>query len=192
MGRKKNKTTEVKTVEPIRSKEELEAMKAALKKISYRDYMIFLFGINTGLRISDILKLKVGDVRGKTAVWISEGKTHKPRKIHIKNGFKAELDEYIQGMSDDDFLFPSKRNKDKPVDQIRVYRVFNQAAEAAGIHANIGTHTMRKTFGYHFYKQFKDVAKLQKILNHSAPSVTLRYIGIEDEEIEKTFEDFEL
>ena len=192
MGRKKNKTTEVKTVEPIRSKEELEAMKAALKKISYRDYMVFLFGINTGLRISDILKLKVGDVRGKTAVWISEGKTHKPRKIHIKNGFKAELDEYIQGMSDDDFLFPSKRNKDKPVDQIRVYRVFNQAAEAAGIHANIGTHTMRKTFGYHFYKQFKDVAKLQKILNHSAPSVTLRYIGIEDEEIEKTFEDFEL
>jgi len=192
VGRKKNKTTEVKTVEPIRSKEELEAMKAALKKISYRDYMIFLFGINTGLRISDILKLKVGDVRGKTAVWISEGKTHKPRKIHIKNGFKAELDEYIQGMSDDDFLFPSKRNKDKPVDQIRVYRVFNQAAEAAGIHANIGTHTMRKTFGYHFYKQFKDVAKLQKILNHSAPSVTLRYIGIEDEEIEKTFEDFEL
>jgi len=192
VGRKKNKTTEVKTVEPIRSKEELEAMKAALKKISYRDYMVFLFGINTGLRISDILKLKVGDVRGKTAVWISEGKTHKPRKIHIKNGFKAELDEYIQGMSDDDFLFPSKRNKDKPVDQIRVYRVFNQAAEAAGIHANIGTHTMRKTFGYHFYKQFKDVAKLQKILNHSAPSVTLRYIGIEDEEIEKTFEDFEL
>lgn len=192
MGRKKNKTTEVKTVEPIRSKEELEAMKAALKKISYRDYMVFLFGINTGLRISDILKLKVGDVRGKTAVWISEGKTHKPRKIHIKNGFKAELDEYIQGMSDDDFLFPSKRNKDKPVDQIRVYRVFNQAAEAAGIRANIGTHTMRKTFGYHFYKQFKDVAKLQKILNHSAPSVTLRYIGIEDEEIEKTFEDFEL
>ena len=57
---------------------------------------------------------------------------------------------------------------------------------------NVGTHTMRKTFGYHHYQQFKDVAILQYILNHSSPSITLRYIGIEQDNIEATLQEFEL
>ena len=56
----------------------------------------------------------------------------------------------------------------------------------------IGTHTMRKTFGYWFYKQTKDVAKLQSLLNHSHPEITLRYIGITDEEIEADLQHFVL
>lgn len=51
---------------------------------------------------------------------------------------------------------------------------------------------MWKTFGYWHYKQFRDVAKLQRILNHSHPSITLDYIGITAEEIEKDFETFKL
>ena len=61
--------------------------------------------------------------------------------------------------------------------------MINTACKKANIEGNFGTHTLRKTFGYHFYKQFKDIVMLQKILNHSHPSITLRYIGIDEDEI---------
>ncbi|WP_397540271.1 tyrosine-type recombinase/integrase [Rummeliibacillus pycnus] len=56
----------------------------------------------------------------------------------------------------------------------------------------MGTHTMRKTFGYHHYKQHKDVAVLQQLFNHSAPSITMKYIGVTEDEVDATMEDFSL
>ena len=66
-----------------------------------------------------------------------------------------------------------------------------KAAVALG-RDDIGTHTMRKTFGYHHYKRNKDVATLQMLFNHSASSITLKYIGITDDEIDKSLENFSL
>ncbi len=63
--------------------------------------------------------------------------------------------------------------------QSQVYRFLNYACDQLGISINVGTHTMRKTFGYFFYQKFNDIALLQKILNHSSPSITMRYIGLE-------------
>ena len=68
----------------------------------------------------------------------------------------------------------------------------NDVAKAIGIKDAIGTHTLRKTFGYHHYQQFKDVAVLQEIFNHSAPSITLKYIGINDDVKDNTLDDFDL
>ena len=65
-----------------------------------------------------------------------------------------------------------------------------EACAEAGIEAHVGTHTMRKTFGYHHYKKFKDVAMLQKIFNHSNPNITLRYIGIEQDQIDESYNNF--
>ena len=65
------------------------------------------------------------------------------------------------------------------------YYIVRSACKEAGLQEKVGTHTMRKTFGYHHYRKFKDVAILQKIFNHSSPEITLRYIGIEQDEIEK-------
>lgn len=62
-------------VEPIRDKRKIELVKVFLKKNDFRDYMLFLMGINSGLRISDILKLKVSDVRGKQYIEVKEQKT---------------------------------------------------------------------------------------------------------------------
>lgn len=56
----------------------------------------------------------------------------------------------------------------------------------------IGTHTLRKTFGYHHYEKFKDVVMLQKIFNHSSTEITLRYIGIEQDEIDESYVNFVL
>jgi integrase len=87
-------------------------------------------------------------------------------------------------------LFESQ--KQHRLDRSQVYRVLNEACSATGVNANIGTHTMRKTFGYHHYKQFKDVAMLQMIFNHSSPNITLRYIGIDQDEIDESYNAFEL
>ncbi|PFH99668.1 site-specific integrase, partial [Bacillus thuringiensis] len=83
------------------------------------------------------------------------------------------------------------QNPKKPITRIQAYRIMNAAAEKVGLD-EIGTHTLRKTFGYHYYQKTKDVVMLQTIFNHSAPSITLRYIGIQQDEIDKSLEDFSL
>lgn len=186
-----DKKSEVKDVQPIRSLKEIEDMKWALKRhCSQRDYILFLIGINTGLRVNDLLRLFVKDVKGKKKIVVKEGKTEKSRTIHLANIYE-EVNDYIETLQNTQWLFPSRKG-DNPITRIQAYRQLNKAAEMAEIETGIGTHTMRKTFGYWYYKQTKDIASLQSILNHSHPSVTLRYIGITDEEIENSLQSFKL
>jgi integrase len=181
---------DVQDVQPIRDLQKIGDMKWSLKRhCSERDYIMFLVGINTGLRIGDLLKLKVKDVKGKMKVIVKEGKTDKPRTIHLHNIYE-ELNNYIKGL-DSEWLFPSRKG-DKSITRIQAYRQLNKAAEMCEIEEGVGTHTMRKTFGYWYYKQSKDIATLQSILNHSHPEITLRYIGITDEEIENSLQSFKL
>ena len=166
-------------VEPIRDKQKIEVVK------------IFLMGINIGLRISDILRLKVCDVSNKDYIEIIEKKTGKYKRFPITNSFKGYLNEFIFNKSPEEYLFASQRG-DKPITRIQAYRIINNACQKAGITTHIGTHTLRKTFGYHFYQEKKDVALLQCIFNHSAPSVTLRYIGINQDIIDSSLHSFAL
>ncbi|MFB4473737.1 site-specific integrase [Oceanobacillus caeni] len=178
-------------VQPIRAKEKIEEVKNILKhEESYRDYFMFVMGVNTGLRISDLLPLKVKDVRNKTHITILEKKTKKNKRFIINAGLRREIEEYTANLNDEDYLFPSSRSN-KNIQRVQAYKILNRAAKKAGL-TEIGTHTLRKTFGYHYYKQTKDVAMLQEIFNHSAPSVTMRYIGITQEEIDKSLEEFNL
>ncbi|MBJ7950130.1 tyrosine-type recombinase/integrase [Bacillus cereus group sp. N24] len=180
---------QIKDVQPIRSKEQIADMKWALKRhCSERDYILFLLGLNTGLRVGDLLKLKVVDVRKKKKVVIREGKTKKARQLNLSNIYD-EIQEYIRTV-DSEWLFPSRKG-DKAITTTQAYRQLQKAADMAGLDS-VGTHTMRKSFGYWFYKQTKDVAKLQNILNHSHPQITMTYIGITAEEIEEDLNNFVL
>src|SRR5699024_7769441 len=153
---------QLKDVQPIRDKQQLEDMKWALKKFCYeRDYIMFLIGINTGLRVSDILNIKVTDVRRKKKAMIKEAKTDKIRKINMTNIYD-EVQNYVKTV-DSEWLFPSRRGN-HAITTTQAYRQLNKAADMAEVES-VGTHTMRKTFGYWYYKQTKDVAKLQMILN---------------------------
>ena len=181
----------MKKVEPIRDKSRIEEMKLALKKQNYRDYIMFMVGINTGLRISDILKLKVKDVRNKTHIEITEGKTDKTKNILINNNLKSELDEYIINMKDYEYLFQSQKGANKPISRVQAYRVLQKSAKKIGLE-KVGTHTLRKTFGYHHYQENKDVALLQELFNHSSPSITLDYIGINQDVMDKSMKNFGL
>lgn len=182
---------QLKDVQPIRCKETLNNMKWGLKRwCGERDYIMFLIGINTGLRVGDLLRLKVKDLKRKKRVVILEGKTKKARTINLANIYD-EIQSYLKTLENTEWAFPSRKG-DKPITPTQAYRQLNKAANMVDIEEGIGTHTMRKTFGYWFYKQDKDVAQLQKILNHSHPEITLRYIGITDEEIENSLNNFVL
>lgn len=186
---------QVKDVQPIRNKQQLEDMKWALKRhCSERDYILFVLGCETGLRVGDLLKLKkksILDLKKKREkiLRVKEGKTQKQRDVYIGNGFE-EVYAYASGL-DSEWLFPSRKG-DRAITPTQAYRQLNKAADFAGVEG-VGNHTLRKTFGYWFYKATKDVAMLQGILNHSHPSITLRYIGITEEEttnVLKTFSVF--
>ncbi|PFR91309.1 site-specific integrase [Priestia megaterium] len=183
--------TKEKNVQPLRTVEEIEDMKQALRRFcSERDRFLFVFGINTGLRVSDILPLKVGDVRGKTHILIREKKTDKTKRFLINDGLRKEIDVFTVGMPDDALLFPSRKGN-ASISPTQAYRALTKAADMID-RDDVGTHTMRKTFGYHYYRKTKDIAMLQHIFNHSAPSITKLYIGITDDEVDETLKGFSL
>ena len=183
-------------VEPIKDKKQVEAVENYLASYSKRNQLIFALGINTGLRVSDILGLNISDVKHKSYVEIREKKTGKYKRFPLNNKLKTLIREYLKereeqySISNDEPLFIGKKHC--RLNRSQVYRFLNEACENLGIKINVGTHTMRKTFGYFFYKKFNDIALLQKILNHSSPSITLRYIGIAQEEIDLSYNNFEL
>ena len=179
-------------VQPIRDKKKIEEIKAILKENGTRDLLLFSMGINTGLRISDLLNLKVIDVKGKSHVEIKEQKTGKLKRFPLLGNLQLLIDEYVRNKDCFENLFKSRNGENKPITRVMAYMIINVACKACGIQDNIGTHTLRKTFGYHHYQTFKDVAILQSLFNHSSPSITLRYIGITQDEIEQTLQQFEL
>ena len=187
-------TEHVIDVQPIRSKEALDNMKWALKRFcGDRDYIMFLIGINTGLRVSDILALKKEQIvklksRKRKEFTVTEGKTKKQSVINLTAIF-TEVYEYAVTL-ESEWLFPSRKG-DKAISTIQAYRQLQKAGNMAEVES-IGTHTMRKTFGYWFYKQTKDIAMLQSILNHSTPKITMRYIGIAKEEQDNVLDTFSI
>jgi len=181
-------------VQPIRDEKKIEAIKRVLKGNSLRDYCLFTLGINSGLRISDLLHLNVADVlddKGqlKDRITLREQKTGKAKDFPMGNTTIKALKEYFDSRTDlepSQALFPSRKGG-TPITRQQAYRILNSAATAVGITEDIGTHTLRKTFGYHAYKKGLDITRIQKLLNHSAPSVTLAYIGITKEELDNVY-----
>ena len=176
------------TVEPIRNKKDIQNVEKILSKQGKRELLLFLLGTNCGLRISDILRLNVGDVRNKKHIQLTEKKTGKFKKFPINSKLKPLLEDFIQGRKNDEPLFLSHWGN--RLDRVTAYYLIKNACEQAGLEEKIGTHSMRKSFGYHHYQQFKDVVILQKIFNHSSPQITLRYIGIDQDEIDYSYNNF--
>lgn len=177
-------------VEPIRSKEDIAMLSDYLKEWNVRNYVLFLVGINTGLRVSDIINLRVSNIRGWYIVLI-EKKTKKSKKAKMNAALKKEVDKFIAGKDKHEYLFQSRKGKNKPITRQMAYLILKTAAEDCGIE-NVGTHTMRKTFGYHYYQRHKDIATLMMIFNHSSPAITKKYIGINQDSIDRAMANFRL
>lgn len=177
-----------KTVEPFRDEKHIER----IKKVTYsnsRDHLLFVLGINNGLRVSDLLRLKVGDVKdlkpGQT-LHIREVKTGKPNVVMINKVVHKALHRYLKEFqsSDDDYLFRSRKGENNPLDKRSVHRLINKWADEAGVKGHFGTHSLRKTFGYIQRIKFGvGYEILAKRYNHSSPATTMRYLGITDDEV---------
>jgi integrase len=174
------------------------AMKKILRAGNIRDEALFVVGINTALRIGDLLSLSVGDVvndRGKLvdAIELRERKTGKMKKFPLNKSIKGVLAEYLKERGDVDYsepLFPSR--KGGALSRWQARRVLSAAGDAIG-EGRIGTHSLRKTFGYHVYQRTGgNLGLVQKLLNHSSSADTLRYIGIDREQMDNTYLDLNL
>ncbi|MDA8354034.1 MAG: site-specific integrase [Firmicutes bacterium] len=188
------------TVQPIRDLKQIEEMKKKLLAQSARDHLLFVLGINSGLRISDILRLRIRDVmdhggRPRTFFRLIESRTMKEKTFpfgeNVRNAINLYVEETGQWPDSDEYLFKSRMGS-RPISRQRAHQILNQAARSVGIQDKIGTHTLRKTFGYHAYKSGVDITWLKSIFNHSAPSVTLRYIGVTEEETDDIVIDLNL
>lgn len=178
-------------VEPIRQSNIVHDIESYLKKKNERDYIMFLCGIYTGLRISDILRLKIGDVKNRKYIYLREKKTGKQKNIKINPFLKREFANYVYDKDPDDYLIKSRQGYNKPITRSMAYKILQDVADRFGLDC-VGCHTLRKTFGYHYYKQTKDLAKLMMIFNHADQSYTLRYIGINQESMDDAMDRFKI
>ncbi|OTZ91121.1 site-specific integrase, partial [Bacillus thuringiensis serovar darmstadiensis] len=165
-------------------------IKEYLKEKNARNYILFVMGINTGLRISDILKLKVGDVQG-SHISMREMKTGKQKRIQITSSLKRELKWFNEGRGVEEYLLKSRKGKNRPIGRSMAYKILKSTAAEFGLD-EIGTHTLRKTYGYHMYMQTKNIALLMEIFNHSSEKVTLRYIGVNQDAMDKAMSRFKI
>lgn len=180
------------SVEPIRDKKKILAIKKNLREEgNYRNYLLFVMGINTALRISDLLSIKVGDVidsKGniKEYLHIKEKKTGRPAKIYLNETVKDSLNNYLdqsKGIDPDSYLFKSERSS-RALDRIRAWSLIQKWTDEAGLEGQrYGTHTLRKTWGYQARKQGVTIEQISEKLGHKSVAVTKRYIGINQEEI---------
>jgi integrase len=177
-------------VQPIRDKEKINQIKEELKVTNVRNYMLFVLGINTGLRISDILKLKVGDLKD-SHLSMREQKTGKQKQIYITPELKRELKWYLDGRDDNEYLIKSRQGNNRPIGRHMAYRILREIAKKYKL-KDIGTHTLRKTFGYHMYLKNRNIALLMTIFNHSSERITLRYIGLDQDAMDRAFMNFKI
>ena len=182
------------TVEPIRDLTKIDAMKKVLRGQNIRDWLLFTLGINSALRVSDLLRLKQVDVyddRGRVldAVRIRERKTGKEKLFRLNQSARKALEEYIRAVGHDPqvYLFRSRKGGNRPISREQAWELLKKAAKMVGVKEAIGTHSLRKTFAYHAYRQGTDITLLMRVLNHSAPSITLRYIGITQDQVDDVY-----
>ena len=132
--------------EPIKSKKDIQSVEQYLKEHNERDYVLFVLGLNSGLRVSDIVRLNVSDVLDKTHITIIEKKTKKRKSFYINDKLKRVLKSYIKGREPDEPLFKGRQGK--RLDRSQVYRFIKKACTSCGLKMQAATHTMRKTFAF--------------------------------------------
>lgn len=205
--------------EPIKSVEDIiRISKYLIESKRYRDNMLFIVGINFGLRVSDLLRLKFSmllddNLVFRTSFPILEKKTSNTRRVKknryitINDAVIEAVTMYLKDMNAkgitcklDDYLFRSEsnhgKNGDAPMTRMSVDRILKDIARETGITSRVSTHTLRKTFGYHQMVMSgnspRKLLLLQKMFGHSTSAQTLDYIGITGEEIEEAYRNLNL
>ena len=184
------------TVYPIKDFELISKIKNDLSHYrsaaGKRRYLLFCCGIYLGLRISDILKLKVGDLTCHDILIIREQKTGKQSVFPINEDLKRIIKREFKNIDLDMLIFSTPRKKGGAISRRTAYNDIQAIFRPYGINYAIGTHTLRKTFGYTFYKMCGDISMLMLWFNHDNIDTTKRYIGIDVDERANAIKKFKL
>lgn len=190
------------TAQPIRSREDLAHIKDYYRvtRPNSRNYLLIIMGLNTALRVSDVIRLKwrdVYDFQAKTCrehIFLEEQKTGKASVIFLNDCVKSAIQEYRQFLFgrnirilEKDYIFGSYGRGTAHISRVQVFRIIKQAAQACGIEGVISCHSLRKTLGYHAWKQGVQPVMLMNIFNHSSFQITQRYLGIEQDDRDDIF-----
>jgi integrase len=176
-------------VDPFTNKKDIRNIKKLLQN-NPRDLLLFVIGVNSGLRVQDILSLRVGDLAGRKVgdrIGVREKKTSKENVFVVNKEILDTFKKYMATLEPEEehFLIKSRKGFNYPLTTYRVTCLVKEWAAALNIRGNFGAHSLRKTFCYVqrvYYGTSWEV--LSKRLNHSSPSITRRYIGVKEEEVE--------
>ncbi len=188
---------------PIKDKNALSRFKAYYLSVkpNPRNYTLIIMGLNTAFRIGDLLQLQWTDVydaasgRLRDHICIQEQKTGKERIVPINPAEKKALTAYRSSCANKgsvNYLFPSKRDKSLPISRYQAFRIIKEAARESGMEEHISCHSLRKTFGYHAWKQGTPPAMLMDLYNHSSYRITKCYLGIEQDERDDVYLNIDL
>lgn len=185
------------TTQPIRNKKTLENFRNYYKKEENkpRNYALIVFGLNSALRISDILNLKWKDVCNSAGylehIIVTEKKTGKKNVLALNRAMKEALDYYrktIETIDSEHYILSSQKVKDEPITRSQAFRIIQKAAQKCGMKEPVSCHSLRKTFGYYAWKNGTPPALLMSIYNHSSYEITKRYLGIEQLDKDEVYE----
>jgi integrase len=177
-------------VDPIRKRKDIESIKKLLGD-DPRNSALFTIGINTNLRASDLLRIRVGQVRDLKPgdeIELKEKKTGKSRRITLNKACVQAIQRLLASRpyADDDLLFTGQRG---PLTVPSVHRLVKGWCRAINLKGNYGSHSLRKTWGYHQRVTFGvDIPRLMVCFNHSTQRQTLDYLCIQPEEIKDVYQ----
>jgi integrase len=184
-------------VEPIRDRKKVAQIKNLLRgQERFRDLLLFVVGINSALRISDLLELKVAhflDEQGKIRqrFWIKEQKRGKRQEVVVNESIRGALKEYLSAYpgikeKQENYMFfnPKTNDYSHPIKRGQSWKFITSICREVGLRGNFGTHSLRKTWGYHARMQGVDLALIMHKLNHESIAYTKRYLGITDDELQ--------
>lgn len=184
----------MKFVEPIRDRKKIAQIKNLFRgQNRYQDLLLFVVGFNTALRFSDLLKLQANqfideDGKIRNRFWIKEQKRGKRHEIAVNQSMKETLLEYLDAypfaLKDLQIhLFFNPRTK-QHIKRGQAWKFITTICQEVGLRGNYGTHSLRKTWGYHARMQGVDLALIMYKLNHNSIAYTKRYLGITDDELQ--------
>jgi integrase len=185
------------TTQPIRDISEIEELKNYYyyEKPNLRNYALICLGINSALRISDLLTLRWDNVYDFMEnhfykhIIVIEQKTRKQAQIALNKNARHALDIYknsILQLKPEDFLFPGK-TPSSHLSRSQAFRLIKEAGQNLHFETSISCHSLRKTFGYHAWKSGAQPAILMNIYNHSSFHITKRYLGIDQDDKDQIF-----
>lgn len=187
----------MKKTQPIKNRDDIRRLKQYyLDRHQIRNYTLVTLGINTSLRIGDLLLLKWGDVydsadgRYRNHLDLFEQKTGKKNTIALNEEALSSLRLLRRAqmpVSDNDYLFKSREGINRPIDRTHAFRIIRDAAKELRLDGIISCHSLRKTFGYHAWKRGVPPAVIMSIYNHSSLEITKRYLSIDQEDRDQVF-----